>query len=72
MTVALTILVKHIVCVFNLLYVGIQTERGVIYRDDINTNTNIIIIILIIKLYFNTIKSGTAVPFTGVYIHVNS
>ena len=30
-----------------------------------------IIIILIIKLYLDTIKSGTYVPFTGVYIHVN-
>jgi len=48
------------------MYVGIQTERGVIYSNDINNTTNIII--LIIKLYFNTIKSGTAVPFTGVYI----
>ena len=27
--------------------------------------------IIIIKLYFDTIKSETYVPFTGVYIHVN-
>ena len=32
--------------------------------------TVIIKIIIIIKLYFDTIKSGTYVPFTGVYIHV--
>ena len=30
------------------------------------------IIIVIIKLYFNTIKSGMSVPFTGVYIRVNN
>ena len=28
-------------------------------------------IIIIITLYLHTIKSGTYVPFTGVYIHVN-
>ena len=27
--------------------------------------------IIIIKLYFDTIKSETYIPFTGVYIHVN-
>ena len=27
------------------------------------------LIIIIIKLYLNTIKSGTAAPFKGVYIH---
>ena len=27
--------------------------------------------IIITLFYFDTIKSGTAVPFTGVYIHVN-
>ena len=27
------------------------------------------IIIIIIKLYLDSVKSGTAVPFTGVYTH---
>ena len=28
-------------------------------------------VIIIIKLYFDTIKSGTPVPFTGVYRHIS-
>ena len=40
---------------------------NVLGMDDVSTT----IIIIIIKLYFDTIKSGTYVPFTGVYIHVN-
>ena len=31
-----------------------------------------IIILLVIQLYFNTIKSGMAVPFTGMCVHDNS
>ena len=27
------------------------------------------IFVIIIKLYLNTVKSGTAAPFTGVYTH---
>ena len=33
------------------------------------SSVSVIIIIIIIKLYLDTVNSGTAVPFTGVYTH---
>ena len=39
---------------------------GLVFESIISSASYIIIII---ELYFNTIKSGMSVPFTGVYIH---
>ena len=47
--------------VFNNIKFNLNLIRILCYR--------IIIIIIIIKLYLYTDKSGTAAPFTGVYTH---